>query len=673
MSATEASATGAALAEDPLPLLAERLRAALSEARALVRAERFFAVVDQGEGAAAEKPSLTALAPVFRGWRRALRARHAASALEAAEVASRALEAFRLTIMERDRAIRAYRVRWACEHELLGARGSVRLARFYRLLPYSAATQSKYEFVLTRLLAGPVRPRRTLAAAPEALVERLWRMERAWGARPAEISEAELTAHLTALAGFAREANEYADLAALQASGLFRRAGAYKAGLGERLYEPRITVAAVQCGVALGNAFCELLARDEGRELEADDDLPAIEVVLDEETQTEEVQGDQSALEHLERLERLLGAGAAAEPSFERAAVPPHETRTSEAATPQGPSLEVQPGAGAAEPTMPAEAGLPPTQQQTEEEGAEEPPLPPSPRAGELGKLKENAALIVAYLTPPRSSEVYQLDLDMFLGPLPADASERLGDDGSERRRAFELILAGDDVIWSRAGEEGPAGDEHRARVKQVAKEMTALGTALHGLLAKAQQGVPEAIEPLLYVSDHLVWERLRLETSIRRAPRRRPSISLAQSPAAAAEASAEPRAEPRQRRSLAAALVLVTLASAALGLVGALEEPLHIDAEVRVLDPKTLPGADYVVDARTRRSILFVTVASRWSYLSETSRRDHLRELGRFASEQELDIVSVSDASGEPRGSFADGQPMLADDAPEDPEPVPR
>src|SRR6185436_21104955 len=102
--------------------------------------------------------------------------------------------------------------------------------------------------------------------------------------------------------------------------------------------------------------------------------------------------------------------------------------------------------------------------------------------------------------------------------------------EAADRRRALELILAADDLVWAR--DEGAAGEEHRERVRQTTREMLAHGNVLSGTLAKARQDAPDLVEPLFYVSDHLLWARLRLSASLNRPPRKR--ISLARAPQAA-------------------------------------------------------------------------------------------------------------------------------------------
>jgi hypothetical protein len=267
---------------------------------------------------------------------------------------------------------------------------------------------------------------------------------------------------------------------------------------------------------------------------------------------------------------------------------------------------------------------------------------------------------------------VYHLDLDLLLGPLPADVAARLGPADAERRRALELILLADDLGWEREEAGGSPSDEYRARVKAAAREMTALGSVLRGLRAKAQRDAPGAARSLLYVSDHLLWERLRLEARARRMARARPRISLApQARSRAGSRQGKLALSPRRRVLLTASAAVVVLAIAFLSRT--LAEPMPVNVEVRVLDVKTLPGSEHVHDARVRRSALFVTVRLSWLQLSENARREHVRAIGRFGSGRGISAVTVADRTGQPVASFGDGAAMLAGDPPNETTSAPR
>jgi hypothetical protein len=187
---------------------------------------------------------------------------------------------------------------------------------------------------------------------------------------------------------------------------------------------------------------------------------------------------------------------------------------------------------------------------------------------------------------------------------------------------------------------------------------MLAHGNALSAALAKAQPGTPDVLETLFYVSDHLLWARLRLTASLNRPPRKRISLARAQQKAAPPKLRAR---SPRRWRLAAAA----ALAALALSLVPRAFAPMAIDAEVRLLDPKSLPGGAHVSDARQHKAVLYVAVLPTWSALGESERRESLRALAEFGSVYGIATVSVSDQQGQALGSYAEGEPTLASDLP--------
>src|SRR5262245_60840649 len=122
--------------------LQRRFKARASLGLSLARAYRFVAELEPlvGDG----RDPFVEVAAVFREWRQALRAGDAERCLDAVERSFVLLDVCRQRVIARDAAIEAYRVRWACENAPLPDRTVDSLARFYRLLPFSQTSQSKY-------------------------------------------------------------------------------------------------------------------------------------------------------------------------------------------------------------------------------------------------------------------------------------------------------------------------------------------------------------------------------------------------------------------------------------------------------------------------------------------------------------------------------------------------
>lgn len=731
-----------------LETLQTRFRSRVALGLSLARAYRFVVELEPFVGDGPDP--FVDVAVAFRRWREALRNGDAEQALDAVERSWALLEACRQRVISRDVAIEAYRVRWACENAPLHHRTIDSLARFYRMLPFSMTSQSKYEYVLTRRLAGPIGPERKVAPT-EVLEDAVVALERSWGAPPFVVDEADLASIRSALGAFAVEAAAQQDAASFTSSALLRRFSSFKVSIGPKLFDPRVSVAVVETNVKVLNSWNLLLADAGGQPLRGSASVwaalkatarppvswpePApLAALLSEHPSapspapppqappeavttrdrpnllTGEI--DISGLELVRSMRKRASPGPA--PAEESAPPPttpgpeasgpgPEAARTPEVPTPEDAAPEPPPASikrpdlktgevdlsglefvrrlrarvaagvsppseeeGRMEEAPPGEAEearveAPPASAGTEDEADRPADVEqlPSARAFELGKLEENAAIVERYLTGPRSPEVWQLDLDVFLGKSQAGVLNSESH-AAERRRALELILSADDLICARALQDEAPSAEHRAQVRAVANSMLLLRTSLRRS-ADLAQGNPAELEPLLYVADHLLWERLRLEASLKRKPSRPARhLVLPRTNQAAEAALDETRRARRQRRIL---VRVVAVAAAVTTLAGFLSFSLPketVDPEVRVVQVSGLPGADLFDDARMFRTTLFVSVSRTWTLLSTEERRSIVRGLGAFAAERGMDTVSVVGPKGEPWATFKDDEVLL-------------
>ncbi|HRB12489.1 MAG TPA: hypothetical protein PKU70_05725, partial [Vicinamibacteria bacterium] len=244
--------------------LQKRFRTRVALGLSLARAYRFVVELEPFVGGGPDP--FVELAAVFRDWRQALRHGDVEGALDAVERSWALLEACHQRVISRDAAIEAYRVRWACENAPLHHQTIDSLARFYRLLPFSITSQSKYEYVLTRRLAGPIGPERKVAPT-EVLEDAVVALETSWAAPAVVLDEGEVATITGALKAFAQEAAAKPDAASFTASALLRRFSALKISLGPRLFHPRVSVAVVETNVKVLNSWNQLLADAGGQPL----------------------------------------------------------------------------------------------------------------------------------------------------------------------------------------------------------------------------------------------------------------------------------------------------------------------------------------------------------------------------------------------------------------------
>lgn len=607
----------------PLAPARTRLRRALSEGRAVVAVDRVFAHVEAACGLDPAEDPLVVLSPLFRAWRRALAGGDLDGAREAATMATGALDASWEMLAARDRALRTNQFRHVATREPLGTRALTALARFYARLPPTPASQSRYEWSLTRLFAGPLRPGRTLVAPAETLVARLADLLEAWGFAQDTEREAEVALLVEALVRLTMEAAEAEDLAAV--GRVFQGASVLKAALGPVLYDPRASVAVMECNVVLGDAFCERvsIATEAAVSREMTDLLeecwPAAAVSLPEQIDAARLAGDAAAVERLSRIATLLEVGTA-----------PAESAGADARlVPPGP------------PEPSGDPGWPP------------------PEADALRGEPSNAAVLDALFARPRSREMRALDLRTFLGPLRESAPDAIAGEAALRRRAFAAIVAADDLVAA----EGAAGG---GRADAVVRELVAAGTELRAAVARAQAVSREAAAVLLDVSNRVLWARLRLE-SARARPRTPPRVAAPTRIARAVERVREnaPAIKKAGWKLVKVAAVLGAVAAVGFGLLGATSEVPPSDPEVQVVDVSALPGRQHVVQARRRPTILVVTAAPSWSRLAPEARREHLKALAAWAGPQGITTVMLVDAEGQPAGSVADGLAALPGDPP--------
>jgi hypothetical protein len=222
------------------------------------------------------------------------------------------------------------------------------------------------------------------------------------------------------------------------------------------------------------------------------------------------------------------------------------------------------------------------------------------------------------------------------------------------------LILASDDLICLRVDQEGAPSAEHRAKVKAVANAMLLLRTSLRRSADVAQRDQGE-LEPLLYISDHVLWERLRLEASLKRNPTQKRSPLLPRTNPAAEIGLSRTRLARRHRRILVRVLGVAAALTTIAALVGTTLPRPPVDPEVTLVQLGALPGAQLFDDARAFRTTLFITAGRTWLLLSKEERRSIVRGLGAFAVDRGFEAVSVVGPSGEPWASFKDDEVILA------------
>lgn len=152
----------------------------------------------------------------------------------------------------------------------LSSQAMLALARFYRNLPYSEATRSKFDFIITRLfskqIGGDLRAclfdREEMMGHINSLYEE-WSSVSLYAADEEEDSKILLTA--LSFADFADEAEKAETFDQLLKNEFFERLQLFKESISELFFAPNVVVAAIEANIRIGNVYVSLLEREQER------------------------------------------------------------------------------------------------------------------------------------------------------------------------------------------------------------------------------------------------------------------------------------------------------------------------------------------------------------------------------------------------------------------------
>jgi hypothetical protein len=172
----------------------------------------------------------------------------------------------------RDKAIPTSSLRQFVQNSkpALSSQAMLALARFYRNLPYSEATRSKFDFIITRLFSKPIGgdlraclfDRDEMLGHINGLYEE-WSSVSLYAADEEEDSKILLTA--LSFADFADEAEKAETFDQLLKNEFFERLQLFKESISELFFAPNVVVAAIEANVRIGNVYVSLLEREQER------------------------------------------------------------------------------------------------------------------------------------------------------------------------------------------------------------------------------------------------------------------------------------------------------------------------------------------------------------------------------------------------------------------------
>jgi hypothetical protein len=174
------------------------------------------------------------------------------------------IQLWRSALAQRDSFISASDLRYYCESSKppLSEQALLSLARFYRGLPASERTTSKFDMILTRLFTVDEEDGlRRLSASRNTIAETLEGYYKEWlGISPQHaIDDDKIRSASSKFGEFISRAGDAPDFETLIGESFFGVIKDYKKELSQVFYAPEVAAAAIDCNVKVGNRFVELL------------------------------------------------------------------------------------------------------------------------------------------------------------------------------------------------------------------------------------------------------------------------------------------------------------------------------------------------------------------------------------------------------------------------------
>jgi hypothetical protein len=162
----------------------------------------------------------------------------------------------------RDDKIEAYHIRRYCDGLLkpLDNEVFVALARFYRDMPRSKNSLSKFDLAMTRAFSTRVNDLfRAMATSRDEIAARTAALYCSWD----RVVSVDLGSprDVAVFDKFLVESDTMQDFQTLTVSRLFDRIRQFKAEIGDRFWDPTVVAAAIECNIVVGNHLNGLMAR----------------------------------------------------------------------------------------------------------------------------------------------------------------------------------------------------------------------------------------------------------------------------------------------------------------------------------------------------------------------------------------------------------------------------
>lgn len=167
-------------------------------------------------------------------------------------------------LARRDKFVTVGDLRRYCEttRPVLSLQALIALARFYRNAPFYEDVRSKFDMVMTRLLTKETKnSKRQLVFERQKLVEQIAGLYQDWSSIPlyADEDDSEVLLAVLKFEDFISEIEKADSFEKLINTEFFNRLRVFKDNIGENFFSPLLLATAIECNVAVGNRYVELI------------------------------------------------------------------------------------------------------------------------------------------------------------------------------------------------------------------------------------------------------------------------------------------------------------------------------------------------------------------------------------------------------------------------------
>jgi len=517
---------------------------------------------------------------------------------------------WRELIVTRDQKIETYHFRRLCDSTPypLDDEIFIALAKFYRGLDLTSATQSKFDLSITRLFSRAVAGgRRELRSLRSDNVKRLKNL---FPDNELLFTSTDISDAVASIDRFIDEVLNFGVFEDMVKSNVFERYRVFKRELGSLFFQPEVLAAAVECNVAVGNVFDNLLrSADEQLSSRLTVDVDLAGALQDPSPETRS---------HINELFRVFFG----ESSMDSVPVGSDVDYLSKLLSMSANRSEAR------------SHSVDDASQSSSAQGR----LAPFLRT--LTEARPDSDLLLKQMH--RSESLRSFDLNDFL--YSAD-----GNPDVVTRRALGLVL------WSLEFRENDL-KQSRELTEQIQREATSLLFKSEQLASELQHAVEVSDElnesRLRAVLNALLDSRLKLERGIVRFTNRK-IAALAETGPVKSETVQHAAVRPTASKSAFGRWVIITLVAVAVaaGIFFFMQRQfgslMGTATNVGEIDIRTLPQNEFMKSAYRHDRTLFITAKDSWTQRTVDERRDTIDRILEKAGFKFQTVVVMSESGG--------------------------